>query len=68
MGRITSLPIRLAAVIAAVMLTFASAQADEDSAELEQVREKIAGMFDTIEPERRNSRRNTPRFDGLNLG
>ena len=49
MSRITSLPIRLTAIFVAT-LTFASVQAAEDSAALELVREKIATMFDTIDP------------------
>ena len=49
MSRITSLPIRLTAIVAAT-LVFASVQAGEDSTELDLVREKIAGMFDSIDP------------------
>jgi thiol:disulfide interchange protein DsbC len=51
MSRLTSNRcIRLTAVFAA-SLAFASAQAGEDSAELDQVRQKVDEMFDTIDPE-----------------
>jgi len=50
MSRITSLPIRLTAIIAATF-AFASAQADADNADLEQLRQKVGGMFDSIDPE-----------------
>jgi len=51
MSRITSLlPIRLAALIA-VTFAFASVQAGADSAELDQVRQKVGEMFDSIDPE-----------------
>jgi len=49
MSRITSLPIRLTAIIAATF-AFASAQAGEDNVELEQLRQKVGGMFDSIDP------------------
>lgn len=49
MSRITSLPIRLTVIIAATF-AFASAQAGEDNAELEQIRQKVGGMFDSIDP------------------
>jgi thiol:disulfide interchange protein DsbC len=50
MSRFTSTLFRLAASIA-VVFAFASAQASEDGAELEQVREKVGAMFDKIDPE-----------------
>lgn len=50
MGRMTSLTIRLFTVCAA-MFAFASAQAGEDSAELDQVRQRVGEMFDMIDPE-----------------
>ena len=49
MSRLTSLTFRMAAILAATF-AFASAQAAEDSAELEQVRQRVGDMFDTIEP------------------
>ena len=50
MSRMTSLTIRLTVVFAA-MFAFATAQAGENSAELDQVRKKIGEMFDMIKPE-----------------
>jgi thiol:disulfide interchange protein DsbC len=45
-----AIPLRLLALVAA-SFTFASAQAGDDDAQLQQVREKVGAMFEFIEPE-----------------
>ena len=50
MSRITANHLRLIALLAA-SIVFSSAQAGDDSAELEQIRQKVGAMFEMIEPE-----------------
>ena len=50
MSRITANYLRLIALLAA-SIVFSSAQAGDDSAELEQIRQKVGAMFEMIEPE-----------------
>lgn len=54
MSRITTNFFRSVALLAGTVL-FTSALAADDNAELEQVRQKISGMFDTIEPQNINA-------------
>jgi len=54
MSRMSTKNSRLIALLGA-SLAFTSAQADDDSAELDQVRQKIGGMFEMIEPENINA-------------
>ena len=54
MSRMSTKKSRLIALLGA-SLAFTSAQAGDDSAELDQVRQKIGGMFEMIEPENINA-------------